>query len=94
MNHITNLPDMSGLNMLETLDLGYNSIGSINGLSELVNLKVLSLRQNGITDIQPLIMNSGISSGDSVNIVGNPLNEDSTDTYIPELEARGVEVFY
>jgi hypothetical protein len=32
--------------------------------------------------------------GDRVNLLGNPLNTVSIDDYIPQLEARGVDVWY
>jgi len=35
-----------------------------------------------------------LSDGDSVEIIGNPLSAISIDTYIPQLEARGVIVSY
>jgi hypothetical protein len=38
--------------------------------------------------------NEGLSQGDEVYLHDNPLSSDSINTYIPQLEARGVEVHY
>jgi hypothetical protein len=50
--------------------------------------------ENNISDISPLVENSGISAGDFVGLSGNPLSTDSINVYIPQLEARGVIVDY
>ena len=47
---------------------------------------------NQIIDIYPLIQNSGIDNGDIVDLSHNPLNETTINTYIPQLESRGVNV--
>jgi hypothetical protein len=41
-----------------------------------------------------LVDNPGIDADDEVYLWNNPLNSDSINTYIPELEARGVTVYY
>jgi len=38
--------------------------------------------------------NEGLSEGDQVYLNGNPLSSASINTYIPQLEARGVIVEY
>jgi hypothetical protein len=38
--------------------------------------------------------NEGLSDGDGVDLRGNPLSSYSLDTYIPQLEERGVDVLY
>jgi hypothetical protein len=55
---------------------------------------MLGLMQNPISDISPLVDNLGLGEGDTVILVNNPLSEESINTYIPELEARGVTVEY
>jgi hypothetical protein len=49
---------------------------------------------NGITDLQPLVANAGLSAGDTVSVQNDPLNAVSIDVYIPQLQARGVNVIY
>jgi len=41
-----------------------------------------------------LVDNPGLGEGDIVNLNGNPLSNDSVNIYIPELEVRGVIVYY
>jgi hypothetical protein len=38
--------------------------------------------------------NDGLSEEDEVHLTGNPLSTDSVNTYIPQLEERGVIVDY
>jgi hypothetical protein len=47
-----------------------------------------------ITDISPLVFSPGLSEGDKVFLVANPLSEESIELYIPELEGRGVTVYW
>jgi len=54
----------------------------------------LDLDYNEISDIDPLVENTGIDSGDEVDLLDNPLSSTSIDTYIPALQARGVTVYY
>jgi len=42
----------------------------------------------------PLVENEGLSTGDTIYLHVNPLNFDSIDIYIPELESRGVTVYF
>lgn len=67
-----------------------NQINNISSLSNLPNLQILLLQWNQITDIEPLILNPGINSGDVIILTGNPLNDISINNYIPNLIARGV----
>ncbi len=53
----------------------------------------LDLRQNQITNILPLVNNSGLDNGDRITIRYNRLNQDELNR-IPELTARGVQVEY
>ncbi len=93
-NQIIDIGSLEGLANLNLLYLGNNQIISIISLSALINLKELGLADNQIIDIFPLISNGGINTGDKVYLTNNPLNEMSINTYIPQLEARGVEVIY
>jgi len=63
-------------------------------LASLVSLADLDLWYNQIVDISPLLDNPGLGEGDYVGLGNNPLSEQSTNEYIPELEARGVTVDY
>jgi len=54
----------------------------------------LHLNNNQITDIEPLVNNMGLSEGDIVDLQDTPLSTESINVYIPQLEARGVEVLW
>ena len=51
------------------------------------------LRYNQISDIAPLVDNSGLGKGDKVNLYNNPLSDLAISTQIPALRERGVEVY-
>jgi len=40
------------------------------------------------------VANVGLGEGDEIYLQGNPLSADSLNIYIPQLQARGVTVFY
>jgi hypothetical protein len=57
-------------------------------------LTQLYLEKNQITDISPLVENSGLSVGDTLDLRENPLSSTSVDVHIPQLEQRGVKVWW
>lgn len=59
-----------------------------------MNLTTLYLSDYQINDISPLVANTGLGEGDEIDLHDNPLNADSINTYIPQLEGRGVLVSY
>lgn len=77
------LPSLIGI------DLFGNSLTDISGLETLTTLVSINLRQNGsLTNIQPLIDNTGLGAGDTVELR-------STNVSCPDistLEAKGVTV--
>ncbi len=95
-NQISNISSLANANLtsLTYLYLSSNQISDISSLANLTSLTKLSLFTNQISDIQPLVDNSGIDSGDRVDLYSNPLNYNSQKTLIPTLEGRGVDVNY
>jgi len=95
-NQISDISPLASasLTSLTELDLGGNQISDISPLSNLTNLTELWLGSNNISDIKPLVDNPGLGEGDYVNLWFNPLSDTSLDTYVPQLEARGVIVDY
>ena len=69
-------------------------ISDISALAGLNNLEHLELQGNNISDISPLVENSGLSRGDVVWLDNNPLSNTSVNDYISQLEARGVTVHH
>jgi Leucine-rich repeat (LRR) protein len=66
-------------------------------LASLTNLTTLYLNDNQISDVSPLVENSGLGEGDTVWLANNnlDLSEGSEDLEnIRQLEARGVSVSY
>lgn len=93
-SQISDISPLSGLTNLTTLYLWGSQLSDISPLSGLTSLTTLTLWGDQISDIEPLVDNPGLSSGDYVYLSDNPLSTTSIDTYIPQLEARGVEVGY
>ena len=84
----------SNLGSVEFLDLADNLIVSIESLAGLESLVDLNLANNLIADLFPLLDNDGLGSGDSLDVLGNPLAQASVCNVILSLVARGVAVAY
>ncbi len=91
-NAISNISHLAGLTQLRELHLHNNTISDITPLSGLTQLTVLYLQENSISDLSPLVINTGLGNGDYVDVRENPLNALSTNTHIPALQSRGVNV--
>ena len=91
-NAIADVSALSGLTSLEYLNLHINLISDISALSGLTNLTNLYITDNSISDIAPLVTNTGLGSGDEVDVRNNPLSATSLNTHIPALQGRGVAV--
>ena len=91
-NNISDISVLAGLTNLTGLSLYNNNISDISAVTELANLTKLWLAGNNISDISPLVANTGLGSGDEVDVRGNPLSYLSIHTHIPALQSRGVTV--
>ncbi len=91
---LSNIYPLANLNKLGKLILSDNNITDITSLSELYELWELQLDNNYISDILPLVINWGIGQNEYVLLYDNPLSEISINTYIPQLQDRGVNVIY
>jgi len=90
-NSITDISPLSGLTSLTFLQVwgGNNSITDISALSGLTSLRWLNLDGNpDLTNIQPLLDNSGLGAGDNVDLRGTSVS--CTD--VAALGAKGVTV--
>jgi hypothetical protein len=58
----------------------------------LTSLTWINLYNNAIFDLSPLVKNTGLGSGDVVEVRNNPLSATSINTHIPVLQSRGVDV--
>jgi internalin A len=93
-NQTSDISALSGLTSLTGLYLYGNRISDISPLSGLGSLTYLVLSYNQISDIGPLVDNVGLAAGDWAYLWGNPLNSTSWQILIPQLEARGVSVYW
>lgn len=90
-NQITDPSPLAGLANLTKLNLLENNIQNISALVRLTNLTELNLSNNKISFILPLVDNTGLGSGDNIDISENPLSSISSD-HIQILQNRGVSV--
>ena len=72
-----------------SLDASMRMITDLTGLEYCVNLTTLNLGANQISDISPLVENSRLSDGDTIDLRGNPLSTTSLNVYTPKLEEKG-----
>ncbi len=93
-NQISDVSPLASLPSLKYLTIDNNEITDVTPLSNLHNIENLYLHSNLIADIGPLVENTGLSGGDYLTLQYNPLSDTSINTYIPQLEARGVDVGY
>ena len=60
----------------------------------MTDLRWLDLSSNNISDISPLVANTGLGDGDTAYVQGNVLSYLSIHTHIPILQSRGVRVYF
>jgi Leucine-rich repeat (LRR) protein len=86
-NTITDITAVSGMSALERFIAPTNTIIDVSALSNLTSLTQLLIGNNpGLSNIQPLLDNTGLSTGDEVNIVATAVScRDAL-----ALEAKGV----
>ena len=74
-----------------TLFYHFSNISPVAGLSRLKNITLVNCL---ISDISPLVENTGLGHGSIVDVRRNPLGYVSLHTHIPELQSRGVTVHF
>ena len=82
----------NGLSNLRYLSLFNNNLVETPPLRSLESLATLWIEGNLISDIGPLLEYDWLGEGDFVNVLGNPLSEQTLQSHIPALERRGVQV--
>jgi PKD repeat protein len=91
-NQITDISALQNLTLLDRLLVGANQISDISVVTGLTALQTLGINSTLVTDLTPVVNNTGIGSGDEVDVRDTSLSADATSTQIPALEARGVTV--
>jgi hypothetical protein len=90
---ISSDPTCEQMQSLTQLTAEYSNIQSLEGLQYATSLTDLDLGGNQISDIQPLVNNSGLGNGDTLDITCNKLDSGDMDN-INALINRGVNVTY
>jgi hypothetical protein len=93
-NELTDISPLAALTGLAVFRAHYNDIVDISAVQYMTRLEWLDLTGNQVVDISPLVANTGLGTGDEVNLRLNPLSAESINTHIPALQARGVVVYY
>ena len=91
-NSVSDISAVADLTNLTRLNLWGNSVSDLSPVERLTKLTELWLGDNNISDLSPLVANTGLGSGDTVNVQSNPLSYLSIHTHIPTLKSRGVTV--
>jgi Leucine-rich repeat (LRR) protein len=91
-NDVSDISVLANFTKLIHVNISNNQISDISPLTSLTKLTILELGWNQINDISPLIQNDGLGAGDVIYLPENPLSSDSSNIYVPELQARGVTV--
>lgn len=80
---------LSELERLTSFAAPKRNIADLTGLEYCINLRQLYLSYNRITDISPL---TSLTILTTLNLKGNPLDDDSLNIYIPQFKEVGVNV--
>ena len=92
-NDITDISSLASLTNLTWLNLWDNRIWDISALEDLTSLESVLLGNNLILDLSPLVANTGLGTGDVLDLRTNrALTDTSLNTHIPALRTRGVKV--
>ena len=91
-NQISDISPLAELTQVTRLGIGVNNISDISALAGLTNLTFMRMGGNNISDLSPLVANTGLESGDEVDVRWNPLSYASIHAHIPTLQSRGVKV--
>ncbi len=89
---LSDLSPLAGMVQLEELWSNGNQVQDVGPLQNLTALTAIGLRNNQVQDIGALVANSGLGTGDYIDLRDNPLGFEAACLDIPELESRGVAV--
>ena len=89
---ISSIAPLANMHNLTRLNASFNQITDISVLQNLPNLRYVNLYSNQITDLGPLVANLDFATGDTLDIMNNPLNDISGGQHIQTLQERGVHV--
>ena len=90
---LAGFPNLTELTISNAGYANYN-LSNISPVAGLSRLKKITLSHCLISDISPLVENTGLGQGSIVDVRGNPLSYVSLHTHIPDLQSRGVTVHF
>ena len=90
---LAGFPNLTELTISNAGYANYN-LSNISPVAGLSRLKKITLNHCLISDISPLVENTGLGQGSIVDVRLNPLSYVSLHTHIPELQSRGVTVHF
>ena len=71
-----------------------NAVSSLSPLRGLNHLIVLDLWGNNVSDLSPLVANTGLGRGDAIQLRNNPLSATARLSHLSTLQDRGVTVYF
>ena len=74
--------------------LSNNAISGLSPLTGLTGLTAVKLSGNNISDLSPLTENGGLGDETEIDVRENPLSYPSIQVHIPNLEERGVKIYF
>ena len=89
-NYIRDLGPLTTLKSLESLDVGHNRVTNIDALSKITSINWLGLSFNTIRDISPI---NSLPNLRYLDIEGDSFNQQSTRIHLPNLAAKGIDIF-
>ncbi len=90
---LAGFPNLTELVISNAGYANYN-LSNISPVAGLSRLEKITLSHCLISDISPLLENTGLGQGSIVDVRRNPLSYVSLHTHIPELQSRGVTVHF
>ena len=87
---VVDLSPLAGLSRLRVLNFHGNMVRDLGPLRNMHSLGEIDMSANEVEDLSPLVENTGFSVNDLLYYGGNPLSDESLNTHLPALRARGV----
>lgn len=91
-NTIRTIDPLSALTRLRVLNLANNRVSAVTALQSLTRLENLNLANNMIASLEPLLQNTGLDAGDTLDVRGNPLGARTLCGVLATFTTRGATV--
>ena len=91
-NSVRNIDPLQSLTNLREFDLSNNRVNNVASLQPLRDLEMLNLADNDLETVEPLLPNTGVGAGDTLDLRGNTLDSRDLCGVLPTFATRGVTV--